>query len=295
VDNGVIARFDPSGSFIDGSAWAAFDLGSAAIGGAFRGTTFDGRYLYLPEFTDSVARYDTMAAFGSAASWTWFDAAIATSSPDLDMNGAVFDGRYVYFVPGDATSVVARYDTTAEFGSAAAWTAFDLSGVSTRATNYVGGAFDGRYLYFAPSVGAPIVRFDTTVAFGSAASWTTFDPTPLARGSGGEAMTAIGFQGAGFDGRHVYFVPNLDTPTGRTAEASGQVMAFDTSGDFTDVAAWSSFDTRTLDASAAAYFGAVFDGRYMYFPPASVFGRAARFDASPTTPPDLPQFHGSFY
>jgi hypothetical protein len=58
---------------------------------------------------------------------------------------------------------------------------------------------------------------------------------------------------------------------------------------------WSSFDTSTLDATASYYYGAVFDGRYVYFEPDSFEGAFARFDAvEPAAEPALPDFHGSF-
>ncbi|HEY1814438.1 MAG TPA: hypothetical protein VGG74_18930 [Kofleriaceae bacterium] len=296
TNNGVIARFDSTGTFTDPAAWTAFDVASLPSGGAgFRGATFDGRYVYLPEAQDDVIRYDTSGDLTATTSWTSYDVAIGTSSPDLAMDGAVFDGRYIYFIPGDSTTVIARYDTTADFSTATSWTAFDVAGASPHAAGFIGGAFDGRYLYLAPSLGTPIVRYDTQGDFATVGSWSTFDPSPLGRTSDGGSGATLGFQAAGFDGRYIYFVPSVDEPTSSASEDSGQVIVYDTTGEFSEAGAWSSFDTRTLDTYAADYFGAVFDGRYMYFPPSSIDGAAARFDASPADPPSLPQFHGSFF
>jgi hypothetical protein len=49
-----------------------------------------------------------------------------------------------------------------------------------------------------------------------------------------------------------------------------------------------------VSAVATAYYGAVFDGRFAYFVPASN-GTVARFDAkTPASLPHLPAWSGSF-
>jgi len=70
---------------------------------------------------------------------------------------------------------------------------------------YRGAGFDGRYLYFVPNNNGVyhgrVARYDTTQDFNTASSWGTFvmetqlDPA------------CKGYQGAGFDGRYLYFVP----------------------------------------------------------------------------------------
>jgi hypothetical protein len=66
-------------------------------------------------------------------------------------SGAIFDGRYVYFVPhqnGDGyTGRVLRYDTQGGFNTASSWAAYDAANTGTgTAVGYTGGVFDGRYV-----------------------------------------------------------------------------------------------------------------------------------------------------
>jgi hypothetical protein len=69
-------------------------------------------------------------------------------------DGAVFDGRYVYFVPFGFTRV-ARYDITAPFGSTSSWESYDVGG-----SQFKGGVFDGRFVYLVPNSGSIVRRFD---------------------------------------------------------------------------------------------------------------------------------------
>ena len=123
--------------------------------------------------------------------------------------GAGFDGRYLYFVPynnGVSQGRIARYDTTQDFNTASSWGTFVMeTQLDPACKGYIGAGFDGRYLYFVPynngvSQGR-IARYDTTQDFNTASSWGTFvmetqlDPA------------CKGYQGAGFDGRYLYFVP----------------------------------------------------------------------------------------
>ena len=164
---GVVARYDTQAAFVASSAWSTFDLqtvDAAAVG--FAGAAFDGRYLYLvPRYSGTIARYDTQGAFATGAAWTTFDA--TTVSPNAQgFTGTVFDGRYVYFVPDSigatASGTVARVDTEmpAQFASSAAWSVFDITSVDPSAKGFVGAAFDGRYIYFAPYTLSTVARFD---------------------------------------------------------------------------------------------------------------------------------------
>lgn len=91
------------------SKWDKFDL--AVPNGAslkLRGAAFDGQYLHFaPSSAGSnqttVLRCDTHAAFNASGSWTQFDAS-ALGASLKGFSGAVFDGRYVYFVPSGGSS-----------------------------------------------------------------------------------------------------------------------------------------------------------------------------------------------
>jgi hypothetical protein len=69
---------------------------------------------------------------------------------------------------------------------------------------FVGGTFDGRYVYFVPWDTGIIARVDTTAPFTASSSWQ-FLSIDVGSGSG--------YQGATFDGRYVYFAPYGTGPT----------------------------------------------------------------------------------
>lgn len=292
VYDGAIARFDTHSSFTAASSWSVFDVSSAnpsALG--FQGAAFDGRYVYLVPASGihtTVARFDTQAAFAAAASWAFFDTAGTAST--MNFAGAVFDGRFVYLVPGDVNrGVPVRCDTRAGFTDSSSWSAFDLAAVNPAARGFYGGAFDGRYVYFVPwyngDYSGVVARYDTHSSFLAAASWSTFDVAAV-------TSTARGFFGAGFDGRYLYLVP------GYFSSSEAAVLArFDTQAAFSAPSSWSTFDVTTLTASAKGFYGSVFDGRYLYLVPNGngSSGTVARFDARTPWLPQLPGWPGSFF
>jgi hypothetical protein len=297
IPDAILARYDTRSSFEDAGSWSTFDITavSAGYGLGEGGGAFDGRYVYLLG-QDTVARVDTQASFEAPSSWSSFSTQTIGAGC---LVGAVFDGRYLYFVPACGSprfSIPAvRYDTTADFGATESWSIFDVAALlpaadqqaaqTGEAYEYQGGAFDGRYVYFAPEQGNYVVRYDTaTTSFGSAASWAIFDTSTVNPPTGT-------FLGATFDGRYVYLSPNANGPLLGTR--------YDTTSDFTAAPSWSTFDITTLPPPVShvgtAYFaGAVFDGQYVYYVP--IENQVARFDAkAPPSMPDLPEFYGSFF
>jgi hypothetical protein len=166
--------------------------------------------------------------------------------------------------------------------------AFDTTKINANTRGFLGGVFDGRFVYYMPHfLTAPngftgtFARYDTHLPFIDAASWTPFDTATV-------TPNARAFAGGAFDGRYVYFVPLND------GEPNGMVARYDTSAAFTTVGSWSTFDTGTLTGSPRWFGGAVFDGQYLYLVP---FGTsvAVRFAARTTRAmPQLPAFTGSF-
>jgi hypothetical protein len=293
----VVFRYDSTAAFDSQSSWQGFGISAAfPTTGAFAGATFDGRYLYLvPTVNGVTARFDTHGTFGSPTSWSIFD--LQTVNAQLvGLSGGLFDGRYVYYVPDInfagsdgatvAAGVMVRYDTMAPFATGTSWSAFDVTSLNSEAGGFIGGAFDGRYIYLAPysNVLGYVARFDTKTAtsLSDKAAWSFFSANMV-------NSNADGFAGAAFDGRYVYFVPNT------ASVADGLVARFDTTGTFDDAAAWSTFDQTQLNANAIQFWGAVFDGQFLYFVPDST-GVVTRFEArdSPSMP-KLPGFSGSFY
>jgi hypothetical protein len=373
--NGTVARYDTMGPFMSDMSWSTFDTAELGVSSSdFAGAVFDGRYVLLVgaggntitgASVNTTVRYDTQSSFTSLPSWTFFnlltlgDAGASRyvggvfdgldeyfapglfgetslrfdtknnftdpsswesfntegvvefeSSFDYGFSGAVFDGQYVYFVPNNDDGMVGRFDTQASFTALSSWTNYPIpfppeagsasySGGIPGSTSYSGGAYDGRFVYFVPETTGLAVRYDTHATFATAGSWSVFDMfsvsgaiVPEMDASG---LTASTFTGGAFDGRFVYFVPASPLcPCAR-------ITRFDSQGDFTDPAAWSTFDTTTLGANVFGFAGAVFDGRYVYLVPFDnaggdmADGIVARFDAkTPPCLPDLPGFTGSF-
>ena len=208
-------------------------------------------------------------AFTEASSWATHDAGANGVGTDPDgYVGAVFDGRYVYFAPHHNGSgphaEVLRYDTVGAFDSVSSWATFDAqaNGVATE-DGYRGGVFDGQYVYFAPYIfedpHGEVLRYDTTQTFSVAASWAAYDP-----GADGVGTDPTGYNGAGFDGRYIYFVPYYNG-----SQMHGEVLRYDTQGQFDLPASWATYDVKTNDPPGAkgGYSEAVFDGRYVYFAP----------------------------
>ena len=250
-DSGEVMRFDTTGVFTNPASWQTFDAPANGVPGdprGYAGGTFDGRYIYFaPVVRDSgstphelVLRYDTISPFGQSTSWATFDAS-GICAPDctagVAYNGAVFDGRYVYFVPHSTAPVpnsaapVLRYDTAAAFNDAAGWAAYDVLINSPFAFGlYERATFDGRYIYFSPSSGGPIahgeaLRYDTQGSFFAATSWSVYDygADPLGCAADTNCHDPDGFHGAIFTGRYVYFVASYNGTAG-----SGEFMRYDT-------------------------------------------------------------------
>lgn len=279
VRHGEAIEHDTRADFATAGSWSAFDAGANAIGvdpDGYRGGCYDGRYVYFAPlhngsgYHGEVLRRDTRLPFTDPTAWTVFDPSTnGLGSGAIGFSGCIFDGRYVLFAPyGHMTSAnaVLRYDTLQDFGSAASWSTFVPSnnGAATK-SGYDGIVFDGRFAYFVPHAAAGIgymgemLRYDTRASFTASGSWQSVHPLLLGVGGAG-----IGFTGAVFDGRYVYFVPGT---TG--AFFHGEVMRYDTTGSFTVAGSWSAYDAGAhgVGLSPAGFAGALFDGRYVYFAP----------------------------
>ena len=175
---GVIARYDAEGPFGAAASWTTVDLAAMHPSAAgYRTGAFDGRYLYLvPGWTaptptwsaSTVARYDTRAAFAEAGSWSFFDTTAVDPSA-AGFNAAAFDGRRLVLAPGYNGSYhghTVSFDTQRELSDTGAWSTFDAASLGPAIGNLRGAAFDGKYVYFAPSAGVAL-RFqarDTATA-----------------------------------------------------------------------------------------------------------------------------------
>ncbi|MCK4340713.1 MAG: Ig-like domain-containing protein [Phycisphaerae bacterium] len=281
------------GGFTNAFSWATFDAGDHGVGDnpdGYIGGAFDGRYVYFAPyyngdtFHGEVLRYDTSSEFYDASSWYVYDAGEHGVGDDPDgYQGAVFDGRYVYFAPHDngtgAHAEVLRYDTMGDFEAPASWGAFnaEASPVSAKG-GYIGGVFDGRYVYFAPGgTGVPhgeVLRYDTASGFSDPLSWTTYDA-----GDHGVGNDPDGYVGPVFDGQYVYFAPHYNGES-----RHGEVLRYDTGGDFRQASSWGTYDPgeHGVGDDPDGYSGTVFDGRYVYLAPmhngTNYHGEVLRYD-----------------
>jgi hypothetical protein len=208
--HGLAARFDTRADFEAREGWTFFDLtGVHPELRGLTGVTFDGTYLYYTPYNEAtghhVARYDPRLPFTENSAWVTFDVALVDAKCKA-FQGGVFDGRYLYYVPGalGVGSMLARYDTTAAFAAPTSWSTFDLANVDPRAAGFIGGHFDGRFLYLSP-YGARnsglVFRHDTTRGLNDRTGWSTFDLLTI-------HPSAKAFAGWGFDGRYLYLAPD---------------------------------------------------------------------------------------
>ncbi|MFC1526659.1 LamG-like jellyroll fold domain-containing protein [Candidatus Latescibacterota bacterium] len=261
-----VLRHDTGHDFDDPRGWAAHDAGVPI---SYQGAAFDGRYIYFaPGYHQDggpsglVLRYDTHAPFDSSASYTLHDAAGTSGLACTCYDGAIFDGRYVYFAPLEEEGAVLRLDTSSDFHSRDSWQAHRVHSVDGLDMGMcVGAAFDGQYVYFSPYAHSVVVRFNTAGDFADPTAWAAHD-------AGGTAgLKCRGYDGAAFDGRFVYFIPFWEGESPRCG-FHARLLRYDTSLSFADPAAW-----QAADGSAAAppnpggFNGGAFDGRYLYMAP----------------------------
>jgi hypothetical protein len=81
-----------------------------------------------------------------------------------------------------------------------------------------------------------------------------------------DGLDCVGFYGAVFDGRYVYWCPIRSHKDRTTVHA--HVLRYDTQGDFYDPLSWQAYNARATDGlNTVCYYGAAFDGRYVIFTP----------------------------
>jgi hypothetical protein len=241
------------------------------------GAVFDGRYVYFAAEQHgtrathaNILRYDTHADFRDPTSYAAYDASRTDGLEVRGFYGAVFDGRYGYFVPRQIDmrhyhSRILRLDTHTEFKDPSSWSAFDVGETHSQQS----AAFDGRYIYFCPgfshdpetesTYSGQTIRYDTRAAFKDRASYTSVDLSELLD------PRAACFDGGAFDGRYFYLVPLYGL----------FAVRYDTHGNFDDPVSWEGFDAGQVGMGLNV--GAVFDGRHLYY---CAYGHAniVRFD-----------------
>ena len=243
--SGNVIRFDTQGKLDDPASWTCRDVADTdgLDSRDFDGSCFDGRYIYLAPLAYAVAlRYDTHADFNEpgAGGWQAYD---CDTRFGMKRNvGAIFDGRYIYYVPYGECPVAVRFDTECDFHDDDAWQAYELAKTKDITLGYDGAFFDGRYIYYIPYwdegdiLHGVMLRYDITRDFGDPASWDTYDATMT------DGLFTGGFNGGATDGRYLYCAAWMKEQrfTGKIG-GGGNMLRYDTTGDN------ATFDLRYCD------------------------------------------------
>ncbi len=280
-----VLRYDSTKSFNEVGSYSLFDAGNTdgLKTTGYAGAVFANGYIYFVPYLNEegrhakVLRYNTNEDFNNPTSWSAFDGNTLELPQGSQLNGydgGVYDGeRYIYFTPyGDQNGFnlfALRYDTLGDFKNKASWsfTSTVQMAQNANAKGYYGTAFDGNYVYYVPFANkdgdkfhASMLRYNITLPFTSRDSWSFFDASQI-----GEEKT-IGYKGAVFDGKYIYYVPF------REKEGVGgqhtRVLRYNTELPFEDNSSWTVFNADNIDGlNTVGYVGAEFDGRYIYFIP----------------------------
>jgi hypothetical protein len=271
-----LLRYDSTMPFASQTAWVV--TSDSAIPASNTGLAALGQYVYItPTYGGYVTgRYDTTQPFdGGAAA---YGAHQPASVSYILFEGACTDGKIVYFVPYeyyDGTTAVFEgtlltYNPAgAGFFTDSSWTVTNLATFNSGATGMSECVYDGQYVYFGNNRTGFTARYDTTTqSLSTSSSWVFFQVNQI-------ASNLYGYNGMVYTGRYVVYVP--DYSSGYSAAA----VAFDTTGKFGEVSAWTPYTLTSTDggASAVGYAGGQFDGRYVYMAP-SQNGLVIRWDST---------------
>jgi len=278
IASGLVLRYDTTQDFESINSWKKFDVFSNSGSQGYSGGASDGKYVYFAPLSngylshDKVLRYDTTQDFKLKDSWTHMRFR-NLGQVDFDgYQGAIFDNRYVYFIPGfnnnaGVHSNFIRYDTQNDFESVDSWAYFNPNSDPSNQISYTDAEFDGKYLYFSPlSNNVEVLRYDTTQDFESVESWETFNPS-----NNGVGTESLGYMSTVFDGTFVYFSPR---------SLNGEVLRYDTTQDFEEIESWSTFNYNKLGTGQSIFSDSAFDGKYLYFSPFTANASILRYDTT---------------
>ncbi|CAK0775073.1 conserved hypothetical protein [Gammaproteobacteria bacterium] len=271
--HGQVTRYDTQCDFHNPDSWNFFDIQKIVDNGrGFVSGCYDGQYLYLAPYQlkwnayhGTMVRYDTTRAFSAIDSWEVFDSnLLATLSRGF--HSAVNGGEFIYFVPfvreqRDYHGLLVCYRRGGTFIDPASWQIVDLKKFNPRGCGYIGGCYDGQYLYLAPYFDGnnrfgQVACHDSRQSLDDGGSWQFFD-TELVY------PESRGFFGSFIHNEFVYFIPHCK------AEGiyNGQITRYDRRLPFINSDAWSVFDTTTYHAMSKGYIGGAVIGNYLYMAP----------------------------
>jgi uncharacterized protein (TIGR03437 family) len=170
-----------------------------------------------------------------------------------------------------AYGVLVSYDaSTSGFTDASNWSFFDMSTLDASAIGFNSAVVVGNNVYMVPignhNGGLPtFVLYDATKAVTDPTAYQFVDAPAR---NGGLGPTYGWCEGV-FDGRYIYYVPNMDPDAGSTTVFSGNVIRYDTTTPFSlSGGGWSNFDMTTVNPAAAAFQSGIYDGhRFIYYLP----------------------------
>jgi hypothetical protein len=238
-------------------------LGAVVLDNAYVGATFDdGRYIYYaPYSADTFLRFDSQGQFTTAGNWEQMSMSTAIGAMvNASFMHNIFDGRYIYFSPCNSDTFV-RFDTKGtSFTTVADWQKMNMStaqGGAEEDNDYMGVEFDGRYVYYAPAWSDTLIRFDTQgTSFTTIGDWEKLYLSDVI-----ETIVNNAFRGSTFDGRYIYYIPF----------GAATFVRFDTQGtSFITINDWQTMSqsiAQSGNALTTAYWGVVYDNKYVYFVP----------------------------
>lgn len=279
ADN-TFLRYDttrPENDFGFSSSWETYDASQLKVGNpsgynaavplpAGGGVMFNNGLAYTP----LIHKGD---AFDAGWQVTAFDGGTFPGGCGNTYN-AVCAANRIFFTPGGSggTACVVRYDPAKSYVDG--FESFDVSDLGEESTFFAGGVASPQHLY--------LTQFNTHDA--SAPTRILRKPLDGALDAGWEGQPtntknplARGFIGGAWDGRYLYFAPYPAPTTTVIFER------YDTTLGFTDSNSWDVAAGAALGIPANRYWGAAFDGQYVYYSSYSALGNEktafARFKA----------------
>ena len=93
--------------YMDFEHISGWDFGSQPKNFLFVNATFDGRFVYyVPRNSRQFVRFDTKKSFNDPTSWSLMNLVKVTDEVLHAFNGAVFDGKFVNFVPHHSNELI---------------------------------------------------------------------------------------------------------------------------------------------------------------------------------------------
>ncbi|MBF0205220.1 MAG: hypothetical protein HQK67_13195, partial [Desulfamplus sp.] len=172
---------------------------------------------------------------------------------------------------------VTRYNTGKPFADPASWELFETRTLHPDSRGFHGAINHGQYIYFVPYLrlgkeySGRLARYNKSREFCDPDSWLSIDLTNF-------NSRACGFVSGTCEGKYIYLAPYFDG-----TDRYGQVARYNTEADIENPDSWEWFDSALVDSGSRGFFGAISDGRFIYFIPhcrgvGAYHGQMTRYD-----------------